>query len=49
MQRREDNPYSAPQKLPPEDPAVRDEGPRLILLRERRKQPRTGPAIPGTR
>ena len=31
---------SAPQKLSPEDPAARDEGPRLIPFRERRKKPR---------
>ncbi len=35
------------QKLSPEDPAARDEGPRLIPLRERRKQPR--PLVPDER
>ena len=36
----DDNPHVPPQKLSPEDPEARDEGPRLIPLRERRKQPR---------
>lgn len=40
MQPDEDMPYIPPRKLPPEDPAARDEGPRLIPLRERRDQPR---------
>ena len=41
MQRNDDNPHIPPQKLSPEDPAARDEGPRLIPPRERRSQPRS--------
>jgi hypothetical protein len=37
----QDNPRSPARKLPPEDPAARDEGPRLIPFRERRKKERT--------
>jgi hypothetical protein len=40
MQRNEDNSYAPLQKISPEDPAARDDGPRLIPLRERRRQPR---------
>ena len=40
MQRNDHNPSASPRKISPEDPAARDEGPRLIPLRERRKQPR---------
>lgn len=40
MKNESDKPPSAPQKLSPEDPAARDEGPRLIPFRERRTQPR---------
>lgn len=42
-----DKPPSVPQKLSPEDPAARDEGPRLIPLRERRKKSR--PLVPDER
>ena len=34
-------PHAIPEKLSPEDPAARDEGPRLIPLKERRRQPRS--------
>jgi hypothetical protein len=40
MPRDPDKPISFPQKLSPEDPAARDEGPRLLPLRERRAKPR---------
>lgn len=40
-------PISVLQKLSPEDPAARDEGPRLIPLRERRSKPR--PLVPDER
>lgn len=47
MQRDQAKPCSIPQKLGPEDPAARDEGPRLIPLRERRSKPR--PLMPEER
>jgi hypothetical protein len=40
MQPDEDKPKTSPRKLSPEDPAARDEGPRLIPLPERREQAR---------
>jgi hypothetical protein len=47
MSGNQDKSHFVPQKLSPEDPAARDEGPRLIPLRERRKQSR--PLIPDER